>query len=138
MITNMSSLCKNTLTYLSTICKYHSTSSSSSYVCTCRHVGNSQKRCDIYGAKNGEKWQMLPNVGPTFSDISPTCRPTCQCCVKVADANIRQTQLSSVASLSVIAITIALAVGHCRLCHCQPSQSPSLWAITVAITIGHC
>jgi hypothetical protein len=31
---------------------------------------------------------MLPNVGPTFSDMSPTCRPTRQCCVKIADTNI--------------------------------------------------
>jgi hypothetical protein len=89
----MSNLRKNTLTYLSTICKYYSTSKTSSYVCTHRHVRNSQKRHDIYGAKNGEKWQMLPNVGSTFSDISLTCHPTSQCCVKIADANIQQTQL---------------------------------------------
>jgi hypothetical protein len=94
MITNMSSLHKNTLTYLSTIRKYYSTSSTSSYVCTRQHDGNSQKRHNIYGAKNGEKWQMLPNVGPTFSDILPTCRPTRQCRIKNADADIRQTQLS--------------------------------------------
>jgi hypothetical protein len=38
--------------------------------------------------------QMSPNVGPTFSDMSPTCRPTRQCSVKIADADIQQTQLS--------------------------------------------
>ncbi len=90
----MSSLRKNTLIYLSTIRKYYSTSSTCSYVCTCQHVGNSQKRHDIYGAKNGEKWQMSPNVGLTFSDKLPTCRPTRQCHVKIANADIRQTQLS--------------------------------------------
>jgi hypothetical protein len=47
------------------------------------------------GAKNGEKWQMLPNVGPTFSDMSPTCRPTRQCRIKIVDADIQRTQLSS-------------------------------------------
>ena len=75
--------------------KYYSTSSTSSYVCTRRHVGNSQKRNDIDGAKNGEKWQMLLNVGPTFSDMLPTCCPTRQCCIKIGDADIRQTQLRS-------------------------------------------
>jgi hypothetical protein len=84
----------HSLTYLSTICKYYSTSSSSSYVCTCQHVAKTRKRQDIVGAKNGEKWQMSPNVGPTFSDILPTCRPTRQCHIKIADADIRQTQLS--------------------------------------------
>ncbi len=83
----------HSLTYLSTIRKYYSSSSTSAYVCTRRHAGNSQKRHDIDGAKNGAKWQMLPNVGPTFSDMSPTCRPTRQCCVKIGDADIRQTQL---------------------------------------------
>jgi hypothetical protein len=39
--------------------------------------------------------QMSPNVGPTFSDMSPTCRPTRQCFVKIADADIQQTQLSN-------------------------------------------
>jgi hypothetical protein len=89
----MTSLRKNILTYLSTIHKYYSTSNTSSYVCTRRHVGNSRKRHDIYRAKNGEKWQMSPNVGPTFSDISPTCCPTRQCCIKIANTDIRQTQL---------------------------------------------
>ena len=90
----MSSLRKNTLTYLSTIRKYYSTSSTSSYVWTRQHVGNSQKRHDIYGAKNGEKWQMSPNVGLTFSDMLPTFCRTHQCCIKIGNANIRQTQLS--------------------------------------------
>ncbi len=49
---------------------------------------------NIYGAKNGEKWQMSPNVGRTFSDMLPTCRPTGQCRVEIANANIQQTQLS--------------------------------------------
>ncbi len=48
---------------------------------------------DIDGAKNGAKWQMLPNVGPTFSNMLLTCRPTHQCCVKIGDAKIQQTQL---------------------------------------------
>jgi hypothetical protein len=82
------------LTYLSTIHKYYSTSSTSSYVCTCRHVGNSQKRHDIDGPKMEQERQMSPNVGPTFSDMSPTCHLTRQCCVKIANADIRQTQLS--------------------------------------------
>ncbi len=74
--------------------KYYSTSSTSSYVCTCRHVGNSQKWRDIYGAKNGEKWQMPPNVGLKFSTMSPTCHPTYQCRIKIANADIREIQLS--------------------------------------------
>ncbi len=45
----------HSLTYLCTIRKYYSTSSTSSYVCTCRHVGNSQKWHDIDGAKNGAR-----------------------------------------------------------------------------------
>jgi hypothetical protein len=84
----------HSLTYLSTICKYYSNSSTSAYVCTHQHVGNSRKRHDIDGAKNGAKWQMSPNVGPTFFDMLPTCRPTHQCRVKIGDADIRQTQLS--------------------------------------------
>ncbi len=39
----------------------------------------------------------------------------------------------SVALPSAIAVTVALAVGHCRLRHCQPLQLPSLSAITVAM-----
>jgi hypothetical protein len=82
------------LTYLSTIREYYSTSSTSFYVCTRRHVGNSQKQHDIDGPKMEQERQMSPNVGPTFSDMSPTCRPTRQCRVKIANVNIRQTQLS--------------------------------------------
>jgi hypothetical protein len=81
------------LTYLSTIRKYYSTSSTSSYVCTRRHVGNSRKRHDIDGPKMEQERQMSPNVGPTFSNTSPTCHPTSQCRVKIAGADIRQTQL---------------------------------------------
>jgi hypothetical protein len=44
----------------------------------------------------------------------------------------------SVALPSVIAIVVALTVGHCRLRHRQPSQLPSPLAITVAVAIGHC
>jgi hypothetical protein len=84
----------HSLTYLSTIRKYYSSSSTSAYVCTCQHVGNSQKQHSIDGTKNGAKWQMLLNVGPTFSDMSPTCCPTHQCHVKIGNADIRQTQLS--------------------------------------------
>jgi hypothetical protein len=84
----------HSLTYLSTICKYYSSSSTSAYVCTRRHVRNSRKRHDIDGAKNGAKWQMSPNVGSIFSDMSPTCRPTRQCRVKIGNADIRKTQLS--------------------------------------------
>jgi hypothetical protein len=83
------------LTYLSTICKYYSTSSTSSYVCTRQKVSNSRKRHDIDGLKMEHERQMSLIVGPTFSDMSPTCRPTRQCCVKIADADIRQTQLRS-------------------------------------------
>ena len=69
--------------------KYYSSSSTSAYICTCRHVGNSRKRHNIDdGAKNGAKWQMSPNVGPTFSDMSPTCRPTHQCRVEIGNADI--------------------------------------------------
>ncbi len=82
------------LTYLSTIRKYYSTSRTSSYVCTRRHVGNSRKRHDIDGPKMEQERQMSPNVGPTFSNMSLTCHPTRQCRVKIANANIRQTQLS--------------------------------------------
>ncbi len=83
----------HSLTYLSTIRKYYSSSSTSVYVCTCRHVGNSQKRHNIDGAKNGAKWQVLLNVGPTFSDMLPICCPTHQCCVEIGNADIQQTQL---------------------------------------------
>jgi hypothetical protein len=37
-----------------------------------------------------------------------------------------------------MSIAIALAVGHCRLCHRQPLQSSSPLAITIAIAISHC
>ncbi len=87
------------LTYLSTIRKYYSTSSTSSYISTCWHVGNSRKWHDIYRPKmEQEEKQMLPNVGPIFSNMSPTCCPTRQCRVKIANADIRQTQLSCVAN----------------------------------------
>ncbi len=33
---------------------------------------------------------------------------------------------------------VALAIGHCHHCHCWSLQSPSLLAITVAVTVGHC
>jgi hypothetical protein len=89
------------LTYLSTIRKYYSTSSPSSYVCTPRHVGNSQKRHGIDGPKMEQERQMLSNVWPTFSDMSPTCRLTRQCRVKIADANIQQTQLSTNGTITV-------------------------------------
>jgi hypothetical protein len=39
----------------------------------------------------------------------------------------------SVASPSAIAVTIALAVGHCHLRHHRPSQLPSPLAITVTM-----
>jgi hypothetical protein len=39
---------------------------------------------------------------------------------------------------SAIAITIALAVGHCRFRHHWQLQSSSPLAITVAIPIAHC
>jgi hypothetical protein len=84
----------HSLTYLSTIRKYYSSSSTSAYVCTRRHVGNSRKQHDIDGAKNGAKRQMLPNVGPTFSDMLPTCHPTRQCCVEIGNTNFQLTQLS--------------------------------------------
>jgi hypothetical protein len=76
------------LTYLSTICKYYSTSSTSSYVCTHQHVGNSRKRHDIDEPKMEQERQMSRNVGPTFSDMSPTCCPKRQCRFKIANAGI--------------------------------------------------
>jgi hypothetical protein len=36
-----------------------------------------------------------------------------------------------------VAVAVALAIGHCRLHHCQPSQLPSPLAITVTITVSH-
>jgi hypothetical protein len=42
----------------------------------------------------------------------------------------------SVALPSAIAVAVALAVGHCRLCHCRPSQLPLLSAITVAMPLA--
>jgi hypothetical protein len=78
----------HSLTYLSTIRKYYSSSSTSAYVCTRRHVGNSRKQHDIDGAKNGAKWQMLPNVGPKFSNMLLTCCPIRQCRVKIGNADI--------------------------------------------------
>ncbi len=49
----------------------------------------------LTGKKMEQERQMSPNVGPTFSNMSPTCRPTRQCRIKIANADIRQTQLSS-------------------------------------------
>jgi hypothetical protein len=45
----------------------------------------------------------------------------------------------SVALLSVIAVAVglALAIGHCHLHHHWPLQLPSLLAITVAVAVGH-
>ncbi len=47
----------------------------------------------------------------------------------------------SVASRSAIAltfaVTITLTVGHCHLCHHQPSKLPSPSAITIAVAVGH-
>jgi hypothetical protein len=40
-------------------------------------------------------------------------------------------------SAIAVALAVALAVGHCRLCHCRPSQLPSLLAITVTVAVGH-
>ena len=77
--------------YVSTI-----TSITSPYVCTCWYVSNPRKWHDIDGAENGEKWKMLPNVGPTFSNMSLTCHPTHQCRVEIANADIQQTQLRCV------------------------------------------
>jgi hypothetical protein len=42
----------------------------------------------------------------------------------------------SVALPSAIAVKVTLAVGHCRLCHCRPSQLPSLSAITIAMPLA--
>jgi hypothetical protein len=39
---------------------------------------------------------------------------------------------------SAITITVALAVGHCRLCHHWQLQSPSPLTTTVAVAIAHC
>jgi hypothetical protein len=36
-----------------------------------------------------------------------------------------------------IAVAVALAVGHCRLRHCRPSQLPSPLAITITVAVGH-
>jgi hypothetical protein len=44
----------------------------------------------------------------------------------------------SVALLSAIAVPVALAIGHCRLCHHWPLQLPSPSAITIAVPISHC
>jgi hypothetical protein len=43
----------------------------------------------------------------------------------------------SVALLSAIVVAFALAVSHCRLRNSQPSQLPSLLAITIAVALGH-
>jgi hypothetical protein len=65
-----------------------------------------EKRHDIDGPKMEQERQMLPNVGPTFYDMSRTCRPTHQCCVKIADADIRQTQLGWQPGPSLLIICI--------------------------------
>jgi hypothetical protein len=44
----------------------------------------------------------------------------------------------SIAYPSAIAVTIALAVGHCRLRHCWQLQSLSPLAITVAVAVAYC
>jgi hypothetical protein len=61
-------LCSHThsLTYLSTIRKNYSTSSTSSYVCTCQHVGNTQKRHDIV---RGQKWRKMADNAECRADI---------------------------------------------------------------------
>jgi hypothetical protein len=43
----------------------------------------------------------------------------------------------SVASPSAIAVTVALAMGHCCLRHHRPLQLPSPLIITIAIIVGH-
>ncbi len=55
-----------------------------------RHVGSRPKWHDIVGAQNGA---MSPNVGPTFGNMSPTCRPTLYLGPKFTDSNIRHAQL---------------------------------------------
>jgi hypothetical protein len=65
------------------------------------------------------------------------CRRCCCRPLPLWLLSIITTTISVAFLLSAIAIAIALAVGCCHLCHCQPSQLPSLLAITVVIAAGH-
>ena len=44
---------------------------------------------------------------------------------------------SMLATTIAVATALALAIGHCRLHHCWPSQLPSSLAITVTVAVGH-
>jgi hypothetical protein len=48
----------------------------------------------LTGPKMGQERQMSPNVRPTFYDMSTTCHPIQHFGPEIADADIRQTQLS--------------------------------------------
>jgi hypothetical protein len=48
----------------------------------------------LSGPKMAQNGAMLPNVGQTFNDMSPTVGPTGHCCRKIGRHDIGQTQLS--------------------------------------------
>jgi hypothetical protein len=52
-------------------------------------------------------------------------------------SSITTTVFVALPSAIAVAVAVPLAVGHCRLHHCPPSQLPSPLAITVTITVGH-
>ncbi len=100
----------HSLTYLSTIRKYYSSSSTSAYVCTRRHVVNSQNDMTLTGPKMEQNGRCCQMLGQHVADMLPTCRPTRQCRIKIGDANIRQTQLSALLAHFIFCIGIILIV----------------------------
>jgi hypothetical protein len=46
----------------------------------------------LSGPNMEQERPMSPNVSPTFNIMLLKCRPTHQCCLKIADADTQQTQ----------------------------------------------
>ena len=63
------------------------------------------------GAQNGT---MPPNVGPTFGNMSPTYRPTQHLGPKIADTDIRQTQLRYYRTNSPHMVILSATSAHKR------------------------
>ncbi len=79
-----------------------------------------EKDTTLTGLKVEQESQMSPNVGPTFTDMLPKCRLTRQCRVEIANADIRQTQLSYVTALNLKLGQIYHKIGLRRIqnmCH---------------------
>jgi hypothetical protein len=72
----------------------------------------------LTGPKMEQERQMSPNGGPTFSDMLLKCHPTHYCHVKIADADIRQTQLRRCA-IHVIMDGMCLGTSNDLIKHVQ-------------------